>query len=56
MDWRESISIADEYASYRDEFLAIREQFASVWEGYLSLISTVKQRVHLELLDAPLMR
>lgn len=47
-DWRDSISISSDCASYCEECIAVLEPFGSMWDARLGNISTVSHRVDLE--------
>lgn len=50
-DFRDSISMPNEYASYHDKFIAMHEPLASIWDAHLAVISTVKLRVGIQSSD-----
>lgn len=46
-DWRNSVPIPDDYASYHDKCLDMLEPLWCTWDGHLGLIPTVKHHVDL---------
>lgn len=46
-DWRDTIDISPEFATYRTQFINILEEFQERWDGHLRQINTATNRVEL---------
>lgn len=47
-DWRSSINIPDDYASYREDIDDMFEPFKSMWDGHFGHITSATHRVVLD--------